>query len=199
MRVVWLSLLVMILLFLKEVGAVDYTYYDATNGIIDLANPVGTEWHELYPNYCLRPFTLSEWKDNGDGILSPCDTIVMETWDLRYCEHVVQVTYTLELTPLQDPVVDTWWDFTEHGQQVDPLIQPICSYWVEIHPEFGREFHISDWVDNGTDRLDSCDIIIEDSGLSFHVEGVHTDIVTEPSEGCPVESSTWTRIKQLFR
>lgn len=183
-------------------AASDTTYYDATNSLIDLSNPVGTQWHELYPLYCTGPYTLTEWKDNGDGVLSPCDTIVMVAPDeTESCEHVTQVTYTLELTPLQEPIIDTWWDFTEHGTGGDPLTEPVCSYWHEVYPDFCMERHINGWDDtgNGSGKLDSCDVIIDDYGNAFHVEGVHTDIVTEPSDGCPVDQSTWGSIKALFR
>jgi len=194
------SIVVLLLVSSLPAWTVDLKYYDATNSLIDLENPVGTQWHELYPNYCTAPYTITDWKDNGDGILSPCDTIVMQGPDLsESCEHVVEVTYTLELTPLQDPVIDTWWDFTEHGTGGDPLIEPVCSYWVEVYPEFGLEWHINGWEDNGSGVLDSCDVVVDDTGLSFHVEGVHTDIVTEPSEGCPIRPSTWSRLKRLFR
>ncbi len=196
------AVLIPVALFLLAGSAlgIDQTYYDATNSIIDRANPVGTKWHELYPNYCIAPFTITDWKDNGDGILSPCDTIVMQGPDLtESCEHVVEVTYTLELTPLQDPIVDTWWDFTEHSEGLDPLENPVCSFWVEIHPDFGITWHIDYWEDNGSGRLDSCDVVVDDTGLSFHVEGVHTDIVTEPTSGCPIQPSTWSTIKDLFR
>jgi hypothetical protein len=180
----------------------DSTYYDATNSIIDVNNPVGTRWHELYPNYCTSPYEITDWKDNGDGVLSYCDTIDM-TYDPEgepktETEHVVLVTYTLELTWIDEPTEPHYWDWT-YEEQADPLVEPVCTWWTEIHPVFGEEFHIAGWEDNGSGVLDFCDVVIDDFGGQWHVEGVHTDIITEPVPGSPTEPSTWGRIKNLFK
>jgi hypothetical protein len=198
-----LMLVALTLLFCTQsFAAGDSTYYDATNSIIDLNNPVGTQWHELYPNYCTGPYTLSGWKDNGDGELSPCDTITMTAPDQsQVCEHVVEVTYTLELTPLQPPEIVNYWDYVYHEQGGDPLLEPICSWWHVVYPDYCMEVHINDWDDtgNGSGVLDSCDVVFDDLGNAYHVEGVHTDIITEPEGGCPTDQSTWSKIKDLFQ
>jgi hypothetical protein len=51
-------------------------YLHAEDGLIDLGDPVGTQWHELWPIFC-RQYHLSGWEDNGDGVLSYCDRIDM--------------------------------------------------------------------------------------------------------------------------
>lgn len=178
----------------------DLTYFDATNSLIDPTKPVGTQWHELYPNYCQGPYTITGWKDNGDGVLSPCDTLSMDNpGGGSSCHHVVDVTITLELTRLLPPdVAPHFWDWNYTAGGI-PLVEPVCTWWNEIYPEFGREFHIAGWTDNGSGLLDSCDLVVDDLGAQYHVEGVHTDMVTEPADQCAAEFSTWGGIKSLYR
>jgi len=176
------------------------TYFDATNSQIDLANPVGTQWHELYPSYCQAPYTITGWKDNGDGVLSYCDTLAMtDPAGLPMCVHVVDVTITIELTRVSPPdIVPHFWDWY-HAAGGEPLTMPVCTWWTEIYPAFGSEFHIAGWEDNGSGSLDFCDFIVDDGGAQFHVEGVHTDMVTEPAGQCATGPSTWGKIKSLYR
>lgn len=179
--------------------SVDSTYYDATNSLIDISNPVGTQWHELHPDYCTGPYTLIDWKDNGDQVLSHCDTVLMQAPDMTESwEHVVEVTYTVELMPLQEPIIENFWDYDYHEQGGDPLIEPVCSWWVEIYPDFGIKRHITSWEDNQSGSLDFCDTVTDNFGVSYHVEGVHTDMVTEPPGGSATDRSTWSKIKALF-
>jgi hypothetical protein len=181
----------------------DSTYYDATNSIIDVANPVGSTWHELYPNYCTAPYEITGWKDSGDGYLSYCDTIDM-TYDpdgadpQTSTEHVIEVTYTLEVLWAAEPGEPHFWDW-QYVEERDPLSEPVCTWWTEIYPGFGDEWHIAAWEDNGSGVLDFCDFIVDDDGGQWHVEGVHTDIVTEPVPGTATEPSTWGKVKSLFK
>jgi hypothetical protein len=39
-----------------------------------LTNPVGTQWHEVYPNFCTS-YNLTYWEDNGNSTLDLCDYI----------------------------------------------------------------------------------------------------------------------------
>ncbi len=180
----------------------DSTYYDATNSIIDVANPVGTRWHELYPNYCTSPYEITDWKDNGDGYLSYCDTIDM-TYDpdgadpQTSTEHVIEVTYTLEVLWAAQPGEPHFWDW-QYVEDRDPITEPVCTWWTEIYPDLGLEWHIQAWEDNASGELDFCDFIVDDDGGQWHVEGVHTDIVTEPVSGSATEPSTWGKVKAFF-
>jgi hypothetical protein len=178
----------------------DTTYFDATNSIIDRSNPVGTQWHELYPNFCQSPYTILAWADNGNGYLDSCDVIEMQNPDLTTsCHHVVEVTYTLELTQVAPPGPEPlFWDYIyEDGK--DPLTDPVCTEWVQIYPELGVPFHIATWEDNESGELDLCDQITDDAGYVYHVEGVHTDMVTEPEPECPTDATTWSTIKALYK
>ncbi len=191
---------ILILAASQASAQVDTTYFDATNSLIDTSNPVGTRWHQLYPNFCLAPYTITGWDDNGDGELSYCDVIAMENPDgTTECHHVLEVTITLELTRVEPPDTEPhYWDWNEDAGG-DPLSDPVCTWWIEIHPEFGEEFHIVWWEDNGNGILDFCDFVGDESGAQYHVEGVHTDMVTEPADECATHMATWSRIKLLYR
>jgi hypothetical protein len=178
----------------------DTTYFDATNSMIDRTNPVGTQWHELFPNYCQAPYTIVGWADNGNGILDSCDVICMTNPDgIDECHHVIEVTITLELTLVEPPGTDpNYWDAKEDPGD-EPIPDPVCTWWKGVYPDFGEEFHIVGWEDNGSGFLDFCDFIYDHYGNAWHVEGVHTDMVTEPEDECATDESTWSKIKQLFR
>jgi outer membrane protein assembly factor BamB len=47
-----------------------------------IMNPLSTRWHVIYPpeSFC-REFHITSWEDNGDGVLSFCDTIDVEYAD----------------------------------------------------------------------------------------------------------------------
>ncbi len=184
----------------QVLAVTDTTYFDATNSIIDRSNPVGTQWHELYPNYCQAPYTITGWADNGNDVLDSCDVISMTNPEGEpECHHVIEVTITLELTPIELPGADpSYWDAMKDPGD-EPITEPVCTWWVEIYPDFGVEFHIIEWGDNGNGYLDFCDYIYDDHGGGWHVEGVHTDMVTEPRDECATAPSTWSKIKQLFR
>ena len=184
----------------QALAASDTTYFDATNSIIDRTDPVGTQWHELYPNYCQAPYTITGWADNGNGILDSCDVISMTNPDGEpECHHVIEVTVTLELLLVEPPGTEpNYWDATEDPGD-EPITQPVCTWWVGIYPDHGIDFHIVGWEDNGSGYLDVCDYVYDHYGNGWHVEGVHTDMVTEPEEGCAADLSTWSKIKQLFR
>lgn len=199
-RSLMLALVFTAILAASALAQGDTTYFDATNSIIDRTNPVGTQWHELFPTYCQAPYTITGWADNGNGVLDSCDVISMTNpaGDPE-CHHVLEVTVTLELTMVEPPGTDpNYWDAREDPGD-EPITEPVCTWWIGVYPDFGVEFHIVGWEDNGSGELDFCDIITDQYGYTWHVEGIHTDMVTEPEEGCPTDASTWSKIKELFR
>jgi hypothetical protein len=50
------------------------------SGGYDPADPLYSDWHELWPQYC-DDWTLESWVDNGDGVLSASDQIDMNNTD----------------------------------------------------------------------------------------------------------------------
>jgi hypothetical protein len=152
-------------------------YLHAKGGLIDLAHPEGTDWHELYPVFCTN-YTLDKWLDNGDGVLSPCDEIIIHQKPDGPVKsyHVENVTITLLVTPVENHMVDenglpplesppqgagkSMYIELEGGYKASVLTNPVCSQWHEIYPDFCTQYHLSAW--NDTDevgKLDFCDRI----------------------------------------
>jgi len=149
-------------------------------GIIDLYTPMGTPWHEIYPDYC-ESWTFTSWEDNGNGYLDPSDQIDMTndvTQEVRWF-HVDRVTMTLGLwsEDYQEFI------YVEFKGPYDPDIFPISTLWHEVWPVYngvtGHPYHIIDWIDNGSGHLDFCDyIMFEDwMGIWWHVEEYATDLI----------------------
>ncbi len=69
-------------------------------GTIVIANPVGTTYYELAPDYLAGPFELTSWEDNGDGVLSPSDQLILNhTGTGFYFDyHLDEITGTLNVT-----------------------------------------------------------------------------------------------------
>jgi hypothetical protein len=152
-------------------------YLHAEGGWMNITDPVGTQWHELYPLFC-REYHLSSWEDNGDGILSRCDQIDMyekPDGEVRWY-HVENVTITLLVTPVENHMVDengfppleshpqgagkSMYIELEGGYNASVLTNPVGTQWHEIYPNFCTQYHLSSW--NDTDelrKLDPCDDI----------------------------------------
>jgi hypothetical protein len=75
-------------------------WFDSIGGMIDIADPLGTDWFKLTPAHGDNvPFTATAWDDNGDGVLSPSDQIILEGADGYYYDyHVDIMTGTLNVT-----------------------------------------------------------------------------------------------------
>ena len=179
-------------------------YLHSTCGLFNLTEPVGTQWHELLHIFG-REYHLSSWEDNGDGILSYCDTIDMyekPNGELRPY-HVETVTITLVVTPA--PARNTTETITlpppqgnklplqpmyielEGGYDPSILIQPLGSQWHEIYPVFCREYELVNMQDSGDPRgeLSFCDDIVLQNKRTgeetlWHVEEVAIDIIVTP-------------------
>jgi len=180
--------------------------HNTDQGLIDLAAPVGTWWHELYPLYC-APWQLTSWIDNGDGVLSPSDCIDMtDAGGDVFWYHVDEVTVTVGMVNLGFPTleVDTiYMDFLGgFAHYEEPIDDPVGTEWHEIHPTFCQgPYHVTAWHDNGDGLLSYCDtLVFAESMFPFHVLEVATDLILT-GEGGPsaAEGSTWGRIKSMYR
>lgn len=117
-------------------------YLHAKAGLIDLAHPVSTDWHELYPVFCTN-YTLGNWVDNGDGILSYCDFIEMHQNPDGEVEwyHVEEVTITVKgMDPSGELII-----YIEHNGGYDPdaITNPVGTQWHEIYPNFCTQYVIT--------------------------------------------------------
>ena len=159
--------------------------------LIDLTNPVCTQWHELYPDYCRR-YHLESWNDtNHNGKLDPSDFI--DLWDqdrqekaYPYWWHVDNVTITLELTNSRGEKV--YLEF--EGLYDDFLNLAMCTnyvgtQWHEVYPVYSNQYNLTKWIDNCDNVLSACDQIIlrnkaTGEEAEYHVDGVKTDLIISP-------------------
>jgi len=156
--------------------------------IIDLTDPWGIEFHELYPDYC-EIWNFTSWEDTEEfGVLDPSDQIDMTnlaTQEVRWF-HVDRVTMTMLLWT--DYYGFDEWIYVEFKGPYTPYIQPICTNWTEIWPVYlgiygpGHPYHIINWDDTGignTGYLGVCDwVYFEDwPFVPWHVEEYSTDLI----------------------
>jgi hypothetical protein len=156
-------------------------YLHAEDGWMNITDPVGTQWHELWPFFC-REYHLSSWNDtSGDGVLSPSDQIDMyqkPDGEVRWY-HVDEVTITLFVRPLErgEPMYIEY----EGGYNLTILKNPLGTQWHEIYPVFCREYELVEW-EPPSGELDFCyEILLVDKATEeptwWHVEEVAIDIV----------------------
>jgi hypothetical protein len=167
-------------------------YLHSTGGLFNLTEPIGTQWHELIPIFS-REYHLSSWEDNGDGILSYCDTISMyekpDGEPRNY--HVENVTITLFVTWTPygptDPVLPPGPMYIElkGGYNASVLMNPEGTWWHEIYPKFCTTYNLTAWGEDLNDVLDSGDhILLVNQGTKdqadWRVEEVAVDIIVTP-------------------
>jgi parallel beta-helix repeat protein len=89
----------------------------------ETGGPASTQWHEVNPDYC-RQWHLTDWWDNGDGYLGPCDYVYMIDKETGYAVwfHVETISTDMWLT-----------------QKV------VCTDWHELHPTKSQMWHLSSW------------------------------------------------------
>ncbi|HUV31738.1 MAG TPA: dockerin type I domain-containing protein [Acidobacteriota bacterium] len=148
-------------------------------------NPVGTYWNELWPNFN-EPWQLTSWVDNGDGVLSYCDTIdfTHTATGMKIWEHVEKVTPTIGLNePTGGPVI-YYLEALDPNPNIDPITDPVGSWWHEVWPIYCTPWKITDWTDNGNGYLDYGDNVVitpmQGDPVGLLVYEVQTDIITTP-------------------
>jgi hypothetical protein len=83
--------------------------FDSLEGLIDLADPVGTTWHELFPNLCTGPLDLTSWADNGDGLLGTGDEVIIDDGlGCYYSYEIFEVSATLNVNQLPFAAIDDY-------------------------------------------------------------------------------------------
>jgi len=149
-----------------------------------LTNPVGTDWHELYPEYC-NWYNVEQWTDiTVPGFLSPHDYVSMSTVGDPTREYEVgNMMVTVKLASLDEP---GYIIYVEAGTDYDylywPKIYPTEVTWQEVYPLFGNQYYTITWEDNCNGVLDYCDnVTLQDpAGMpmgKWHVEEVTLDMV----------------------
>lgn len=148
--------------------------------------PDGSAWHELAPNFCDIQ-TQGGYEDNGDGHVSVCDFITLGGTR----QHITWVGPTYHL--IEHTSGAEW-----YAEPMDPYTgeDPFCEIWFEVHPDYGSEWHVEGWQDNGDGIVSECDNVLI-RGIWWHIYEVNLNITVEP--GSPVEQTTWGKIKTFFR
>ena len=175
------------------------TFMSETADPFDPTDPIGSMWHELYPNYC-RMYELTDWTDNADGTLSSSDQITMVNasgWTYQY--HVDKVTTTIHFSYKEGPTGPPTGDLGD-AEPVEPNLlseeigDPIGTVWHMIYPDYCKEFVITSWEDNGNGVFDVSDQFdfefFGEGELKWaHLDSVTTDIILsqkgEPEEPTP--------------
>lgn len=149
-----------------------------------IMDPIGIEWHELYPSFC-NNHTLTSWEEPPEdpylGRLSPGDQIDMinETSGITKWYFVDGVTLTLYIT-INATGEPYYFEYKGPFKDMYRLkTDPVCTYWHMIWPEYLFDplgFHIEDWIDNCNGVLDYCDLILLE-GVWYHVEELSIDII----------------------
>ncbi len=89
-----------------------YFLYNVTTGEVKFAEPTNPNpggnhvcetWHEIAPEFC-REWHVDEWDDNGDGIVSQCDYVVLDgaTW------HIEEINLDITISPGSPTERSTW-------------------------------------------------------------------------------------------
>lgn len=151
-------------------------YLHLLEGIDAYTSPIGSSWHELWPEYC-NIYNITEFHDNGDGHLSYCDQIYMQD-DGWY--HVDRVMFTLHVeneTTSEEMYLDSAINYYPGG-----LTDPI-GMWHEIYPDFCKDWNITDWTDtDGLGIVNFSDMVyienLHDCGMTgwYHVLNVTIDL-----------------------
>jgi hypothetical protein len=157
-----------------------------------IADPINTDWHEIYPEYC-NWYQVVGWQDTlQDGFLNPSDYVDLALYPtgLTQSYHVVDVTLTLNITA--DGVDPYLFELNTSMSQIPyedlyrVKIDPLFTYWDMVWPYFQDEIGlvIEDWEDNCNGVLDYCDWILL-SGVWCHVEELNLDMVVVQEETPP--------------
>jgi hypothetical protein len=167
-----------------------------------ITDPVGTRWHELWPDCTVNEYDIVDWSNNTDWLLSPCDNISLALYPTGETHeyHVENVTLTLNVTVLDvsgpGPHVpqerlyleyipigpmnwSSWWPLLYH-----PKIEPWDTDWQIVCPDiyWQEPFFIWNWIDNCNGVLDSCDDLWLDGllqDLIVHVDELAVDITVK--------------------
>jgi len=175
-------------------GAAPPTYLSST-AAFDPTDPVGSTWHELYPNYC-NNLVMTSHTDNGDGALSASDQVdfLNETDGYTYWYHVDAVTVTIHWT-FKTPVtgLGDGEPYEPNSIEVtDGIPNPIGTTWHQLYPDYSREFVITSHEDSdgdgALDPSEQFDFRYQDEpGTEYwaHLDSITTDLILSFKEKEP--------------
>ena len=91
-------------------------------------SPVNTYWHQVWPIYS-NVTQCTDWWDDQDGVVDYCD--YLEMTDVR----TQNVTYW-HIEEVSNDIILRW-----------KMMNPICTWWHEIHPNYCTWHHLTSWED----------------------------------------------------
>jgi len=148
-------------------------------------DPTGTVWHELWPDYC-EEYEVAEWIDNGDGILSYCDTLISVNTAVpedTVIEHVKRVTTTITVTLEQDTLYFDYLSYNPYNSDLDTN-HLVNGWWNQVHPNNDTiGLQCTDYTSANNAILDAGDLITI-GGVEYIIIEVATDIITEIVVSC---------------
>lgn len=151
--------------------------------------PVCATWHEISPLFC-RTWHQDGYGDNGDGVVSACDIIIINgvTYHVDSADPTVYLDCNGDgqTSRIVEPVTDEW----NYGNPYD-------TQWMEIWPEFGLIHTIEGWNDgDASGGLSVCDVILV-NGQNCHVKRIGCNIrVSFPTTS--TEDTSWGKVKGFF-
>ena len=109
-----------------------------------LTNPTCTYWHEVWSIYSNVWHFLGWMDNNGNGVVDYCDFIYLQLVRGQippgiYGWHVMGVSNDLILRK--------------------KIMDPRCTWWHEIHPNYCEWWHVTSWEDNNDGMLSPSDQI----------------------------------------
>jgi hypothetical protein len=158
----------------------------------------GPNWHEIWPTFC-EAWTMRDWFDNGNEKLDIGDIVDM-THDAtsnvkKYVVEWVGPTIVITDTTIAEPADTLYFEYITTEQctgldkacldnpDVNAIVEPIGSYWHEVHPTYSQTYFCVAWNDTGSnDTVDYCDYLVFQNMTTgvfkhYHVEDVRTDII----------------------
>lgn len=161
---------------------------------LELASPLKapipancSTWHELYPQYCMIHHQDDFQEGAPDGQISACDYIKID--NVWYHIEWVGPTYRLSFGALPG-------DY----EPVGPVTggNPVCETWIEVWPEFGPQFHVDQWIDNGDGVVSPCDFVVI-GGATAHIDEIKLNIRVRPGEPpIDTERQSWGDLKTRY-
>jgi hypothetical protein len=133
-----------------------------------IMDPIGIEWHEIFPSFCNWHLTTS-WEepieDVFPGRLSPGDQIDMLNYTSQETKwyYIDRVTFTMRISNLSDPSQEWYIEYKgPFDTMYDVKTTVTNSTWHQVWPLYSPSFNITGWVDNCNGVLDFCD------GIELH-------------------------------
>lgn len=143
-----------------------------------------SNWEELFPTPGLISHQDEYVDADGDGEINFCDYIILdgEPFHIEW----VGPTYYLEcgiFEPYDNP---------------DPTGEdPTCETWIEISPNHGELWHMSEFQDNGDGVISPCDYVRIGDQLC-HIMDIRLNIRARPGDPTPNEHKAWGEVKDQY-